>query len=313
MLTEQQRAERQAIFPSPGVHYDVPADRYHGIRYASATYLRLLSRSPSHARDAMLHPPAPSDEKIFGQACHLSVLQPDLLDEFFVTAGTCAAIKKSDGQVCGNPGKVCRGGAWFCDIRGHDPEKGVAASDGRQVLSSEDFNHVVMVGAAVRAHPAAAQILEAANGIEVSATWPDPTTGVMCKMRADILADSLDVIGDLKTTADASPKGFAARAWAYRYDLQAAHYLRGMGQTSRAYGEFRFIAAEKVPPYAVAVYSLPADDAWAALDELDGLLKLWKQCEQDDGAGWSRGYSDAVMPLELPAWAKKQRGLALSR
>ena len=96
---------------------------------------------------------------------------------------------------------------------------------------------------------------------ELSVWFDDPITGLRCKIRPDFLRDD-DVIIDLKSTKDGSPKGFfwEIKRWGYNY--QAAFYTRGINLAYAAAGvdrkakAFIVIAIENFPPYEVAVYMI---------------------------------------------------------
>ena len=100
---------------------------------------------------------------------------------------------------------------------------------------------------------------------------------------------------DLKTTTDASPKGFAKSVASFRYHVQAAHYL-----AAGLFDKFIFIAVEKEAPYAVACYELDAD----ALTEGQRLrgrdLQRIANCRAM--AAWP-GYGDELQTISLPGWA----------
>jgi hypothetical protein len=102
--------------------------------------------------------------------------------------------------------------------------------------------------------------------------------GVPIKSCIDIIAED-GYLYDLKTTEDASPKGFQQSVRAYRYNLQAYFYrlvseLAGMG---RPLG-FRFIVVEKAPPYAVAVYELGPNLTSYAIEDFERAIKLYSDC-----------------------------------
>ena len=83
--------------------------------------------------------------------------------------------------------------------------------------------------------------------------------GNRCKARFDMIQNN--VIVDLKTCRDASPKGFKQAIKSYGYHQQAAFYLdaaasAGMTEVDR----FHFLAISKQHPYPYAVYEL-SDEA----------------------------------------------------
>ena len=79
--------------------------------------------------------------------------------------------------------------------------------------------------------------------------------GHLCKARFDLLADN--VIIDLKTCRDASPKGFRNAVRNFGYHQQCAFYLdaaRSVGMTD--VDRFQFLAIQKTHPYPYVVYEL---------------------------------------------------------
>ncbi len=82
--------------------------------------------------------------------------------------------------------------------------------------------------------------------------------GNLCKARFDMLQNN--VIIDLKTCRDASPKGFKQAIRNFGYHQQAAFYLDaaasvGLTEVDR----FQFLAIQKQQPYPYAVYELSAE------------------------------------------------------
>ena len=112
--------------------------------------------------------------------------------------------------------------------------------------------------------------------------FTEPTTGVECKVRPDWMAED-GYIYDLKTTFDASERGFRKSVWNARLDIQAAFYLDGIEYaTGKRPKGFRFVNVEKSAPYGVSVYEL--NDEWiedARLEYIEALEKF-KQCNASD-------------------------------
>lgn len=178
---------------------------------------------------------------------------------------------------------------------------------GRIVLSPEVWEQIHAMRDAVMAHPAARAVLTIMN----------------------------DVIGDLKTTEDASPEGFAKSMANYRYDVQAPYYLDGVKKALeqgkcippvegasemsvywideatgvlcrcrpdwwRGYPKnFVFIAVEKKPPYAVGVYVLDSASTEIGRAIYQHDLQVYAECLASDK--WP-GYGDLVQTINMPAW-----------
>jgi exodeoxyribonuclease VIII len=173
--------------------------------------------------------------------------------------------------------------------------KAVAAemeAGGIEAVTSTDMEQALAMAASVRSHQAAAALLR--NGkAEQSFWWDDLQTGLRCKCRPDWYNGT--TIVDLKTTTDASPKGFAKSVAQWRYHIQQNHYLAG------TFAErFVFIAVEKTYPYAVGVYELDETAALHGEAERRNNLQTIADCRAI--AEWP-GYGNTIQPLSLPNWA----------
>ena len=83
---------------------------------------------------------------------------------------------------------------------------------------------------------------------EVSIFAQDPISGLMLKTRPDLMLDSEQTVFDVKTTQDASPKGFLQECIKYGYFLQGANYVYTCKLAGYGINKFSFIACEKPAP-----------------------------------------------------------------
>lgn len=177
----------------------------------------------------------------------------------------------------------------------------------RKVLSQEAFEQIFAMRDAVMNHPAAFAILHHVK----------------------------DIIGDLKTTEDASPEGFAKSIANWRYDVQHAYYIDGtrlaleQGKCNppqegkaelsvywtdpvtgvlcrcrpdfwRGYPKhFAFIAVEKKPPYAVGVYVLDSEGVEIGRAQYQHDLRVYAECVR---SGEWPGYGDKIQTISIPGW-----------
>lgn len=105
---------------------------------------------------------------------------------------------------------------------------------------------------------------------------------------------------DYKTTQDASPEAFQKAAYRYRYPVQAYWYLHGLGKNGLSGLDFVFIAQEKEPPYAAAVYY--ADELFLQLGQQEAAadLETLAKCRS---TGIYSGYPEEILPLTPPKFA----------
>lgn len=245
---------------------------YHADPAVSASHLHAISKSPYHYWSRFLDPNRkpvePTAAMRLGSLVHTAVLEPDdLLQRYAVAPDRRTKAGKEQAERI--------------------------AAEGMEAVSEADMTLALSMASSVRSHPAAAALL-AQGKAEQSFWWTDSTTGLRCKCRPDWFYSS--TIIDLKTTADASPAGFARSVATFRYHVQASHYLSGLHGAER----FLFIAVEKAAPYAVAVYELDAE-AMAAGNELRLRdIRMIADCQATQE--WP-GYGDDCQTLSLPKWA----------
>jgi exodeoxyribonuclease VIII len=259
---------------------------YHAHPAVSKSHLDQVARSPLHYWARYLDPnrvaPEPTPAMAIGSAVHTHVLELDQWDARYVSAPDGIDRRTKAGKA-----------EW---------EAFTTAATGRTVLPKADADLVMRMGHAVFAHPAAAMLLALPGKAETTHMWTDEATGLQCKCRPDWLTDDGRLIVDLKTTEDASPRGFARSIAQWRYHTQASWYLDGVEQATGTRPEqFLFLCVEKKAPYAVAVYAADAEmiDAGAQTAARD--LDVLATCKAANA--WP-GYSDQIEPISLPAWMR---------
>lgn len=263
----------------PGIYRNIPSHFYHnGVDAISNSYLSRLAKCPAAAK-------VPQEETaalLFGRACHSFVLEGE--DAFF---NEFAVAPKCDRRT--KDGKAA-----FAEFE--------TANVGKSVITTDDFAMIFAMGASVKAHPFAKQLL--AEGVsEQTVIWEDEETGLMCKCRPDRTpSGNRGVLVDLKTTTDASERSFLNSVIKYGYCRQASHYIQGInagiGRTD--YDAFAFIAVEKEAPFRCEVYIL--DDAFLeyGANERMRLLRLEKQCRKNNY--WPAFTNAGAQDLYKPLW-----------
>jgi len=252
---------------------------YHAHKAISKSKLDAARKSGRHLQDMLYGPPRESTAAFdMGTVVHASALPGENPDDIAVRMP--AGMKKSTKE-----GKAF-----------------VAEHQGKIILNPSDAHIVDQMMLSLREHPFSASLVngELKGKAEQSFFCTDKETGLELKARPDFLMDDLSLIIDLKTTVDASPKGFQRSVANYRYFVQASHYLDVVeGATGTRPQAFLFIAVEKARPFSTAVYM--ADQA---------MIDLGKQQAREDLnniAQWIAddkfpGYSERVEEISLPKW-----------
>lgn len=253
---------------------------YHEHPAISKSDLDLIHRSPMHYQYRKAHPIEQTPALLIGSAVHKMVLESDgFFDEF-------AVLPQIDRRT--KAGKEAYNAF-------------LEASAGKSIISEEIHQLSIDIAEAVSHHKTARALLSGGKA-ETSHFWKDIRTGLDCKCRPDYLRSGFCV--DFKTTQDASPQAFEKSAYKYRYHVQSYWYLHGLKMCGiQDIDDFAFVAVEKEPPYAVAVYY--ADDLMLRLGKLEAEADLERMSQCVD-SGVFYGYPDSIQPLSLPAWAANQ-------
>ena len=262
----------------PGVYPNIAAFTYHQWEGASQSRLKILrDKSPAHLRYALDHPEPQTDAMRLGAAVHTCVLQPEAFATEYVRgiAGDGRTKRVKEARLALE-----------------------TAHPGKAVLAPSEWDTCMAIRRAVGEHPNTKHLLNGER--EYSAVWTDPETGVLCKGRFDCVARGIFTLTDLKTTRDASPHRFPRDVYQLGYHIQAAHYIGGAKALGLDVDSFGFIAVEKEPPFAIAVYQLAAPAIHDGERELRPLLDTWARCLLTNE--WP-AYPTDVQIIDLPKWA----------
>lgn len=262
-----------------GIYHDIPDEEYHAIERISNSYLGILKRSPAHLIYALEHEPEEKDHFTFGRAAHDAVLRPLHFEEAWARAPEgdrrTKAVKEEWAKL--------------------------EEEHGSMILKPDAYDKADALGKEVRSHVITSPILAAPGHAEVTLLWTDPETGIKCKGRVDWLpASDWSWFFDLKTTTDASAKGFAKSLFAYGYFRQMAFYKGGLEVLGDRRDQVAIIAVEKEPPFALSTFRVDEAALSAGEHEYKRLLKLYAQCASMDH--WP-GYEEGVVDISLPPWA----------
>jgi hypothetical protein len=271
--------------PSPGLYPGLSRSAYEAIDAINVSSLAHFARTAAHARQFMLHPPAPSDAMNFGTAFHMSLLEQQRFLREYVVPPKCDRRTKE--------GKL----AW-AQFEAEHP--GMA-----QELDAGDFNTIQRMREAAWSHPTASQLLGGAGHNEVAVVFnitferlgDDGEATVLCKSLIDRIGSlaGWTYVIDVKSTVDAGFFGFAREIKKYDYGAKAAFYLDGCNLVSPRPRKFAWIACEKTPPNEIAIYE--ADDSAIAA----GRSKYMR---------WLRLYEEAVRLNAWPGYPREVQSMS---
>ena len=246
----------------------------------------LLASCPAKVKHAMGQPSPNSPALLNGGMIHSAVLEPHLTD----TEYGC-----KPAEIDGNSPRTNAYKEAFAEMEDANP--------GKRWLPPSDYVMCMDVAASVLQHPMAKNLLYDASSL-IEHTGFFEIEGTPCKVRPDLYNKDSGIVLDLKTTIDASPKGFAKSVRQYGYLFQSAWYmtaLRAMGERPK---QFVFLVVEKSPPYATACYTLDNADIEREVPRVLEACKIYGECLQTDV--WP-GYSDDIKTLDLGTYYAKNR------
>jgi hypothetical protein len=138
-----------------------------------------------------------------------------------------------------------------------------------------------------------------AGDAELTFVWEEK--GTFFRIRPDWINKSRTEIWDYKTTGKlANPEDFVRSVTAYGYDVQEAHYKRGVSKVCGTRPNFTFLVQETFPPYLCSYIELDLQFQDMGESKVRTGTKVWRECMT---SGKWPGYSDRIYTIEAPPWA----------
>ena len=268
--------------PKQGIYPGVPMSDYGKWDAANYSTLKHFKRSCAHAMQRYMHPPEPTPAMDLGQATHTAILEPERFERDYVVGPKVDRRFKKDKEI------------WARFLE-QNPDK--------EILKTQDYARCIAMGEAVRRNSVMRELLDGIGGNELSFVWRDTDTDVWCKGRIDHFGRLWGnaAIADVKTTMDASPRGWAREVARYQYHVQAAMYLDALDTIEPVVErKFLWLALESEPPYAVGLYEPDFEAIEQGRKSYKHWLELWAECRR---SGTWPGYEMAIQSLMLPRWA----------
>lgn len=248
---------------------------YHSGAGISCTGLKKIAVSPAHYKYGEFKQTA---AMFTGSATHAAILEPDLFAKQYAFLPQGKDRRSSEYKA-------------LCAEHGAD-----------NVLTNLDRFQILQMQRAVKANPVANKWLYEEEGRnELSVYAKDPETGVLVRCRFDRLLNR-GFSPDLKTTVDASHRGFSNAIAKYGYAFQAAFYMDtyywATGQRLEGFG---FLAVESKAPYNVMCYRLDDESIEVGRSQYRAALNKYAECLE---SGVWHGYDDCEleMLIGLPDW-----------
>jgi exodeoxyribonuclease VIII len=256
---------------------------YHNRSEISKSDIDLLLKSPYHFKNKHLFREENRNFDV-GSSVHSLVLEPHLFDQEFAVAPNCDRRTKAGKEAYNN----------F-----------VSESEGKTVLTREDYMLCNSMAESVHNQQGTKVFLR--DGIAEYSHFSE-LEGVPVRCRPDYYNEKLGVIVDLKTTNDASHKGFMSSVGKFNYHIQVAFYTDVMKSLGYSVNKFLFIVVEKKAPHMVGFYELDHVAIEEGEKKYKEALELYKECKKNKN-WW--GYADynkdtkqvnIIQIISLPTW-----------
>ena len=217
----------------PGVYELVPNDEYHSSDGISKTNVCDIYESIAQYQMHKASPQRPTDPMIKGSAFHDLVLLPsEYKKNYFVASVKGKATKLYKQCVLDHPHQT--------------------------VITTGMADDIHYMRDALYDNPAIKEVLESKTILREVSLWVvDPLTGLLLKIRPDIIVDG--VIYDLKSTIAPHSRAFLHSVYKYSYHVQSAHYQDCAFYNGMKISNFKFQVVGSKPPYLTAVYDINDD------------------------------------------------------
>lgn len=259
----------------PGFYQNLSFQEYLEDPAMNNSGLKIFAQSPAKFKYWSENQKPGTTTQLEGSALHCKILQPELFKKEF---GKTAAPKK------GSNARVI----W---------DKKNSRS---RALSASSWDKVEAMARAFKYTDCTVAKELLSGGLpELSVFFDDPVSGLRCKIRIDHLKDD-NLIIDVKSTQAGSPAGFLREIRRWRYDTQAAFYIRGLNAGYAAAGvnrrvqAFIFVCVENFAPYEVSIYTLSESMLQEASDRIDETLAKYRECLKTDT--WP-GYQNNIIVI----------------
>jgi len=265
---------------------DLTNEEYHGGPGVSKSHLDWiapeLDRTPLHYWNKYINPdrePEPdTPATLFGSACHIAILEPDLLNKHVVRGLDVERRSTADKF------------AWA---------QFEEENAGKIILKREAYDRVLLVRDKVHSHPTVGPLLRSIK-TEQSFYTTDKETGELIKCRFDGLAPNGAYSLDLKSTECSSPRAFGKSVANFRYDVQPPWYEDIFDDL---YGDhppyWMFVVFEKEPPFACGLYYATDESRRLGRMKARRDLRLIAECRAN---GFWPDHAIEAQALQLPRW-----------
>lgn len=288
-----------------GIYTDISIEDYHKSAGYSATQLKYAKQSLKHFRmylDGRIEKPKGSHFG-FGNAFELALLSPD---EYLKRVAVFPDGELMEEAKAKNPKlEKLRSSKVYQEGR----DKFHKEAEGKYIINdigAESFETIEEMLSSCYQDKVIQGLIKNTE-YQLSCYWTDPETGIQLKTRPDFVKRKKNVIVNVKTTIDGSPKGFQRDCVEHDYFLQAIIEITGCVASGlmEKVDNYFWLVVEKVPPYNATVYDFKSEDIASMRMTLEYTLnKIRKAQESELWPGYSQEADNehGILTMALPTW-----------
>ena len=289
-----------------GIFKDLSNEEYHADKESiSRSAIIEFKKSPYHYWSNYLNESRPERKSTkamdFGNAFHTFILEPDKFEDQFCLEPPYEpypplVLLKDVGREAYDKFKAEKIRIENKNYVMQEKFNSEILELGKKPLSVIDFNQLKNMRDALQNYPKAWDLIQGAV-YEQSYFWKDEGSGLIVKARPDILHSNMIV--DLKTCADASPRAFQRAMVDGGYHIQGAMIREALRVLeNREVSTVINIAIEKTYPYSIGIYIIDEYALEHGEAEFKAIL-----IDLSNAIEYNTFESYPVQTISLPAWA----------
>lgn len=296
-----------------GIHKDIDIKAYHDNRsHISATSIKeaksSLKQFDWHRRGLM--PKSEGSHFSFGNAFELALLdkvgfQNNVAisqDEYWIELANQEYREgKGKGKNYAEPTRSAKFLAEESKFYSENSEKYIIRQNGK-----ESYDTIEKMLTSCYSDSTIKKLIENTE-YQLSLFWTDEETGLNLKTRPDICKTKRNVVVNLKTTNDGSPKAFSKDLAKFDYPLQACTEIKGCiasGLMPQVDNYF-WLVVEKLEPFNATIYEFIDSDIRSTMMELEYYLHIIAKADKEKFyPGYTQQASNphGILQATIPNW-----------
>lgn len=294
-----------------GIYKTLSIKDYHDNRtHISATSIKEAKKSLRHfdwhRREVM-----PRERKIqwdFGNGFELALLDKTGFEKevairnelYWIDLANQENIKK-EGKPYSNPRNT--------NIYKHHEQEFLKLNSSKYHVNDSDYERIEAMLESCYKDSTINKLIEGTE-YQLSLFWTDEETGLKLKTRPDICKRKKNVIVNLKTIVDGSPKSFSKDLAKWDYPLQACVEISGCINSGLmpSVDNYFWLVVEKEPPFNATIYEFIESDIRSTMMEYEYLVNIISKAEKENN--WP-GYTQqadnkhGILQARIPLWYKE--------